>query len=983
MSTFDIVTDAPGMLRSEAINITIKFDRTGPSTGRVSWNIPTPAAGCTSETQAYCGMLVTLDTKPASIDKIPVNGQVYNSDPTADANLFAGDKLGTAFVVGAYYNDRTTTFFDIDGLKPNTPYYVTGFPPDCQYRYFAEGVHAYSQDFKNRGTDGTNGTQVVQLNSTSDHPGAKGTDITGLLPGNKYDFTIQLGVDPKPNRPLGPADCNLVAPQQHIVVDGTKAQTYDELVVEINKQFAMLGNPPPAQGPYAPNTGGYYLNRPKEQLFQWNGSANVEIPMLTSVTPPTDVPVGTYWWNTKTHELSFWNGTTWVSVTMIAFPTDPTSPIADKTYWFDGKQAYLWNGNTWCPVTTYVQVPDPSLSTSPVPGSYWYDEQGNLYKWNNDFEIWQTTTAVQSDIDPTAFPDGFYWFDETRQKLFAYNTPDSGWNQQANVAISENEPTMPGPGKFWYNPATEQLQRRNDINTAWVDEDSVSFPADPTVRAYCDLWWDLATDALKVWDGLNKVWVDVAHFYQQRTDPSAPPVIQTGSVWYNPETAVLQVWNGNCWVPTDYIAWDTDPTKAITIGAVWHDTVTDKWFVRGQDGWTEIKPTDSPNNPRNMPAGTFWYNPDTLALQQWNGASWVSVTYSTTPLVPAKGTQWFDTNTNTLKEWNGITWVQALPKASVELDCNGNLLFTDNTTGSLSFVNITDGTLFKSLDSPTTITDPRPGSDGASDEPSYEELGIGTDGSDAIRNQLINEIRYELGYPVATVELTKEQMDYAITKALNEIRSRSGIAYKRGFFFMHILKAQQRYFLTNKVQGMNKIVDVLGVYRMNSAFLSSAHGAGVYGQIVMQHMYNMGTFDLLSYHLMAEYTSLMEQLFATRITFNWNEQTRELMMFQRFAESERMVLIEASCERTEQDIMSDRYVRAWIRKYAAATCRLMLSEIRGRFSTLPGAGGSVSLNASDLRQAAQQQIEECMSDIEDFIVDKPDEYGVGSQFIFG
>jgi hypothetical protein len=59
MGTFDIRQDAPGLLRAESLNITLKFDRTGPSTGRISWNIPAPAAGCTAETQSYAVQYIT------------------------------------------------------------------------------------------------------------------------------------------------------------------------------------------------------------------------------------------------------------------------------------------------------------------------------------------------------------------------------------------------------------------------------------------------------------------------------------------------------------------------------------------------------------------------------------------------------------------------------------------------------------------------------------------------------------------------------------------------------------------------------------------------------------------------------------------------------------------------------------------------------------------------------------------------------------
>jgi hypothetical protein len=175
----------------------------------------------------------------------------------------------------------------------------------------------------------------------------------------------------------------------------------------------------------------------------------------------------------------------------------------------------------------------------------------------------------------------------------------------------------------------------------------------------------------------------------------------------------------------------------------------------------------------------------------------------------------------------------------------------------------------------------------------------------------------------------------------------------------------------------------MGVYRMTSAFISSAQGAGVYGQIVLQHLYNMGTFDLLSYHIMAEYTELMEMLFASRVTFTWNEQTRTLHLLQRYPFRELMVLIEATVERTEQDLLSDRWTKPWIRRYALAQSRIALAEIRGKYSTLPGAGGSVSLNAQDLRAAGVEEIALCLQDIENYVADMPEEHGMGVSFILG
>lgn len=980
MSTFDIASDAPGLLRAEAINITLKFDRTGPTTGRVSWNIPTPAAGCTSENQAYCGMLVTLDTKPAAVGKAPTKGQVYSSDPTADTNLFAGDRLDTAFVVGAFYQDRTTTFFDVTSLKANTPYYVTGYPVDCQLRYFIEGVHAYSQDYTNQGSDGTHGSQVVVLNTNQPTMGVQPTDATGLVPLTDYDLMIQLGIVPVPNRPLDSVECRLAAPKYTITVNGDDAQTFEELVAAINAQLSLLSAQ--VQGPQPPNAGGYYWNAQQKKLFQWDGFANTEIPVIYDTQTPSVVVINGYWLNPTTGVLQMWNGVAWVPVTVVSLGTDPTQPTADASYWFDGTNAFVWNGNTWCQISTTITTTDPSLATVPPGGSYWYDTaHGVLYRWRADLGMWTQTDAVQYHIDPNTLPVGTYWFNEVASKLYSLDTPVPGWNEQVNVAISEFAPSTPAPGKFWYNPTTMVLSQWDGL--AWVELDVIVFPFDPQQRLSCELWWNTDTDVLYTWDSLNNVWVQVTAFFQQVADPAAPPAIAEGSAWWNPTTMTLYVWENNCYVAVSVVVWPLDPTTGMIIGTVWHNTATDTWYVWQVGGWVAIDILSSASDPTSLPAGTFWFNPNTSALQMWNGAAWMTVMYSTTPLNPAVGTLWFNTTTSTLLQWNGITWVAATPKATAELDCNGNILFTDATVGSLSFVQLTDITLFAALGVQWTFHDPRPGTDGASNQPTYSEVGIGTDGNDSFRESLGNEIRYEMGYPTVGVEITQQQMDYAITRALSEFRAHSSLAYKRGFFFMLLKQEEQRYFLTNKIQGMHKIVDVLGVYRLTSSFLSSAHGAGVYGQIVLQHLYNMGTFDLLSYHIMSEYTKLMEMLFAGRLTFTWNEQSRELFIHHRFPQAEPRVAIEATVERTEQDLLSDRYVRPWIRRYAGGMVRLMLAETRGKFAALPGASGSVTLNADALRTAAKEMMDECMVEITQYVADRPEEYGMGTTFTFG
>jgi len=351
------------------------------------------------------------------------------------------------------------------------------------------------------------------------------------------------------------------------------------------------------------------------------------------------------------------------------------------------------------------------------------------------------------------------------------------------------------------------------------------FPLDPTVRSFCDTWWNTNTSTLSVWNGLTNAWV-VTTLYDQPTDPTTPVTFNIGDLWFDSNTGIMYQWDGYCFKSVEFIDFLTDPTTTIIVGTVWHNPTTNAWKVRLiGDTWGNISPVVTVADPTALPIGVLWFDTSLNALNSWNGVAWVNISYVTSPTAPTKGTKWYDTTNSLLKVWDGINWVVTDPIATVELDCHGNLLFTDMTLGSMSFIQLTDGTLFAGITTNLySFHTPDPGTDGVSSTPTYAELGIGTDGDNNHRRLLQNEIRYELGYPVVDVELTQEQMDYIVDKTLGELRSRTGVAYKRGFFFLQINGHQQKYILTNKISEMNKIVDIQGVYRMTSAFLASSHG---------------------------------------------------------------------------------------------------------------------------------------------------------------
>lgn len=952
MGTFDPHQDASHQIDIEGQDITIKFQKTSPSTGRISWNIPKPAIGCDSTNQAYNGIVITIDGEPINVEKQPSNHSFYQADPTADSNLHAGDKIGTSMVIGAFYDDRTTTVLDITGLTPNTAYYVSGFAASAQAEYHREGVHAYSLPYGNDDQPSTAGYQKVNVNSLL-------TDPTGLLATETYNFL--LGVNGNE--------------ASTISVDGALSSTYQDLLDEIKRQVTLLDNP--TQSATIPNIGEYFYSAPTNELFQWDGSQHVSVPVLVESSDPTIATVGDYWYDTTTNELKTYDGAAWNVVTFFSYHQDSTTLTCDD-YWFDGTTAYNWNGTVWLPLTTYGGTGDPSLAIEMPCTAVWFDEINHvLYQWKTETACdvgpgqWVEIDAVLSLTDPTTLAANAYWYDESTGELKQYD--GANWSV-VFAQITDVEPTTPAVGLLWYSP--EDMMLHEYDGAAWNELEVINFLVDPTTPEAGNLWWNETDDTIWMWDGTTSSWDQVTPFYLSDTDPAGTPTLAKDTAWFND---VLKVWDGSKWCDVTYIDYASDLTSP-TVNDFWYNTSTDTWSVWDGATWASIEPTINDVDPYSMTVGTFWYDTTTNTLLQWDGASWITTTFQTTSYTPSIGTQYFDTTSNMLMEWTGVGWQAAVLPVNVTFE-DQHIVFTSSLTGTKSSIILEDIDLFLSLQE-AVILNPVWGTDGVSGTPTYQEVGIGDDGTADEKREILHSIKAQLGYPVVDVELTKYQLEECLTGAIESLRKRSSNAYRRSFFFLDLKPGQQRYIMSNKTVGFNKIVQISAMYRMQSAFFGAAEGQGIYGQLMLQHLYHQGTFDLVSYHVISEYIELMNQMFATHIVFNWDEYNRILQIHQTVGANER-VLVDCVIEKTDQELLKDRYTKTWIEKYAYANACLILAQIRGKYATLPGAGGGVSLNAGELQAIGEGLIEDLMQQLDDFVVMDVENHGMAGNFLIG
>lgn len=1099
MSEFDSHADIPFQLKIEGEKITVKWQPGVPTQstpgvansaeGTISWNIPSPARGCATiadGTSAYCGAIVLVSNSPLGLAEQPVDGQIYDADPTVDSDVHAGDTIGNALVVGAFYEGEKkanelemTTSFVVSGVDANTPYYIAVHAADCQFRYHHDGSAAYSREYAQDGTADTPSRQVIELGS--------GVSSTDSLPGRNFCIPGSPSVNSTYKFELLITDSypNVTKDQLYpVVIDGAENCTYRDLVFNIRKQLieqtinrsvvsssvdaSNWSNPEPyiPSSIYTPtvisqppNTGQYCIQG--GVIKQFDGTKFVDVDNIIYETQdPSAINQGEYWFNPTTEKLYVESGSpvsgspisgspiNWVEVDVIKYTEDPRTLTECDDYWFNGSLAYKWCATTWCEQPTVISSIDPSLPIEYDCVYYWMDTGSPtaLYEYNKDTLSFDQTFAIEWNEDPNNLSAGTYWFDSTNNDLYVRDSSPDRWtlvseSSPTEVVVSDTQPTAPAMGLLWYELSAELLYRYN--GSEFVLLDVLVWPEDPTSRDSCDKWLNtgISPNVFYIWDSVNSEW-DQATYIESATSPLLPPTVEEDTLWYNPSNQTLSLWNGVIFKSVPYLDETTDPTQP-SAGTVWYNPTELKYYVwtpASSPQWVEVNPIESVTDPSTLSDDVLWYDTDGETLYRRDSGMWRTVTVESNCSLPQKGALWYDETEGVLKEWNGTTWVPSFQvPVDVMLNEDGHLEFTTRATGSgaVVMVIVPDDIPFSSaiihgygceaqygqlqtnsfsyygpdscpislealqdcaarmdgatdddfLFGPAALTSAKikpqfHGFDGITDKPGYLEVGVGTDGTSDERKALSNFIREQLGYPVVDVELTKEQIDNSVRRALDVFRQKSSLGYKRGFYFLDVQPGIQNYTLTARNNGYNKIVNVMGAFRFTSAFLSSAHGAGVYGQVVLQHLYNMGTYDLTSYHLISQYVEQLEHLFATRLTFHFDEPTRTFTLYTSFVRSER-ILLDCSVERTEQEIIVDRWSKNWIERWSLSEAMYVLARIRGKYASLPGAGGGVSLDAADLMTRAAEEQSTLLEELDNYVAQDIEDYGMGTTFIIG
>lgn len=433
--------------------------------------------------------------------------------------------------------------------------------------------------------------------------------------------------------------------------------------------------------------------------------------------------------------------------------------------------------------------------------------------------------------------------------------------------------------------------------------------------------------------------------------PSAPTSPTPGMVYFDQQLNIVQYNHNGVWIPTRADTIVSGPYNPGILGQVYLYAANQLMVFNGKV-WVQMTATN-----------TKVRTPSTLT--GWSPLSRV-MSMTITPELPTAGDFFYDYTIERMSFYDGLDWVY--PSMS-------NVLFNPGTGDIPAFVlpitiepeqlrppyigQLFYNTTTRELNAWNGVSWNKVNTDQVG-TPSSDKVAIGNDGSYDERIRLIKLLNNQLGWPQLCVELKEEQFNIAIDNALDNYRQLSDGAYRRGFVLFKLIPNQQKYYLNSAIDKTDHIVDIHKIHRMGPLGVYGGGPNDVWAQAFAQQYYELaaGGGDILSTHLVASYGEELNRLFAGDLMFQWDEASRE-MYLTRAIRGYETIIIEAMLERSEQELLLDRWCKQYIQNWALAELKMTLGLIRSKFSSgTPGANGAINLNGELLVSEARQDMAE-------------------------
>lgn len=598
-----------------------------------------------------------------------------------------------------------------------------------------------------------------------------------------------------------------------------------------------------------------------------------------------------------------------------------TSQLTTHELWIDGRQMTVTVQKltattlrvTWTvPTVTsafngFVIV----LSEGPVSSAN-FPEDGKRYVASSN---WAAPQDKIGEAQVIAAAYGFFNDDITVRTVDVSNV-DTSKLYYASAHAASNILQYYPVGVQSYPLESSRFEKQSDTYAGSIPSSSTP-PENP---ANGDAYYDKNTGQVLIWKDSTQAWIEST---DKTVATGAIPPVRPNQIFFDQNDSLLKVFLLGQWVTCNS---------------------TNTEIKTGANSWTPLASVDSqyPETPVTGDVVGFtpqaaYASPPVPEVRVYTLGQWLLLTSNLVrvlgqnvivgdpvigkilPAVPQLGDFFYSQTTRDLLVWNGDDWTKA------DTDQEGT--------------------------------------------PTSDKINIGTDGSYDERIRLMKTLKGQMGWPKVCVELTEEQFNIAIDNALDEFRRRADNAYLHRHVLFTLQNNQQTYYLNDPRNKTDRIVNVLKIHRINMLGVTNlTTDNNLYAQALYHQFFQGAAVDTLSIHLVSQMGETFEKIFAGNYVYTWDEASRQLEIHRRIQANKERVILEVAMERSEQELLLDRWSKQWIQGWAHAELKEMLGMIRSKYGSVAGPNGGLTLNGDMLISEARQDFDELLRQMLDYEV---------------
>ena len=219
-----------------------------------------------------------------------------------------------------------------------------------------------------------------------------------------------------------------------------------------------------------------------------------------------------------------------------------------------------------------------------------------------------------------------------------------------------------------------------------------------------------------------------------------------------------------------------------------------------------------------------------------------------------------------------------------------------------------------------------------------------------------------LGAGAVRVELTNDQLELAVTLAIDNYRQRSSRSMEEAWLHLDCEPGVSVYTLPQEVELITKI------YRRGNGLMQSSGSTidpfslAYANSYLLSAVRSSGSGNLLTYELYSQFDKTVGLMFGREIIFSWDNVTKRLVL-QRDIKNQEELLLWAYHSRPDDVLFADRLVYPWLRLWALAEAKCILGMVRGKLSAIPGPNGPITLNGDALIQEGNADKERLIDEL--------------------